>query len=126
MMCFLALRAFDEQRVPAGYGPAIVAVSAADVLPGLVAPLGSEEPNRHVREVNLPVHTVVFKGLEIGMSDTLQPNQFHQMLGRAGRTGFTSDGAVYVLAKNRMEENLAYGLFAADPQPGAVHTMNSP
>ena len=67
--------------------------------------------------VNLPVHTVVFKGLEIGLSDMLGPNQFHQMAGRAGRTGLTSDGAVYVLARNSKETNLAYELFDAEPKP---------
>ena len=68
-----ALRAFDEQRVPAGYGPAIVAVSAADVLQGLVAPLGSEEPNRHVREVNLPVHTSAAQRAEWEYTHVLNP-----------------------------------------------------
>ena len=66
--------------------------------------------------VNLPAHTVIFKGLQIGRG-RLQPTIFHQMAGRAGRTGMASAGEVYVLAtRSDAEVEEAHTLLLAPPQ----------
>ena len=68
-----ALTAFDEGRLPSGYGPPLQAASAADVLPMLTSALGSEAPNLHVRDVHLPASASAAQRAEWEYTHVLNP-----------------------------------------------------
>lgn len=78
--------------------------------------------------VDFPASQVIFETLLMG-NRWLTPNEFSQMLGRAGRPSYHDRGAVYVLAEIGMEfdgdseESVALELLESGPEPVEVqHT----
>ncbi|MDI9618394.1 DEAD/DEAH box helicase [Methanothermobacter sp.] len=76
--------------------------------------------------VDFPASQVIFETLLMG-NRWLTPNEFSQMLGRAGRPSYHDRGAVYVLAEIGMEfdgdseESVALELLESGPEPVEVH-----
>jgi len=76
--------------------------------------------------VDFPASQVIFETLLMG-NRWLTPNEFSQMLGRAGRPSYHDRGVVYVLAEIGMEfdgdseEAVALDLLESGPDPVEVH-----
>ena len=74
--------------------------------------------------VDFPASQVIFESLIMG-NKWLSPNEFHQMLGRAGRPTYHDIGRVYLLPEvgrqfdNENEEAVALDLLESD-----VETIN--
>ena len=63
--------------------------------------------------VNLPVRVAILSSLYIGMNTPLGPTKYKQMVGRAGRKGFESEGFAYVLVASAPEMKEALALVNA-------------
>lgn len=69
--------------------------------------------------VDFPASQVIFDSLRMG-KEWLTSNEFHQMLGRAGRPSFHDKGLVYLLPVtgnyifHKLEENVAYDLLESN------------
>ncbi|HMK53666.1 MAG TPA: DUF5814 domain-containing protein [Methanobacteriaceae archaeon] len=78
--------------------------------------------------VDFPASQVIFESLNMGR-EMLTPNEFSQMMGRAGRPTYHDQGKVYLIPEvgrkygNETEENMALALL--DSEVEAVHVQYS-
>lgn len=70
--------------------------------------------------INVPIHTVVFTSLtkfDGNRTRKLKAREFHQIAGRAGRSGFDTEGMVIALAPEfEIENAVAFAKAASDPK----------
>jgi len=76
--------------------------------------------------VDFPASQVIFESLNMGR-EMLTPNEFSQMMGRAGRPTYHDQGKVYLIPEvgrkygEDTEENMAVALLDSDVEPIHVH-----